>query len=180
MGKGSGHDIYRVDLAAVLAKYQGEAVDKLLPVFAMAKQRQWLLYFDGTDGLFSKPPTPGDTHAATQLTSLLQYLNTYPGAVIMSTTLTGAIANSALPVFDFEVNFPVPDAELRLQLWQKAFAGKINPDVNLPDLAAAYEVTGGNIVNILRYCSLKAAKDGTELISLAAIKEGLQKELYKG
>jgi ATP-dependent 26S proteasome regulatory subunit len=75
----------------------------------------------------------------------------------------------------------MPKQEERLILWQKAFSSvsRLEEKVNLADLSSRYELSGGSIMNIVRYCSLMALKRNSKIILLDDIIEGVKKELQK-
>jgi ATP-dependent 26S proteasome regulatory subunit len=79
------------------------------------------------------------------------------------------------------VYFPVPGVDERLRLWQGAFADgpELNDDVSLKDLAEKYEITGGGILNVLRYASLMTLRRDEQTVRRADIEDGVRRELRK-
>ena len=79
------------------------------------------------------------------------------------------------------VHFPMPGARERLRLWRNAFpdAQRLAPDVDLTALADDYELSGGAIVNILRYAVLAALRNGSRAITRTDLKNGIARELRK-
>jgi hypothetical protein len=75
----------------------------------------------------------------------------------------------------------MPGPEQRLRLWQQAFPEKTKPaeNVDLPDIANKYEMTGGAIMNVTRYSSLAALKRGTNIILLKDILQGIRREFER-
>lgn len=70
---------------------------------------------------------------------------------------------------------------MRLRLWQQAFGGsfELEPSVNLKKIAADYEMAGGSIINVLRYCTLMALNRNSGLVTLEDILQGIRKEFKK-
>ena len=83
--------------------------------------------------------------------------------------------------FQSIVFFPAPNYEQRLRLWRNTFEGhlKLNADVDFKVLANDYKITGGAIINVLRYCSLSALERGSQIVCMDDIREGVKKELKK-
>jgi AAA+ superfamily predicted ATPase len=52
----------------------------------------------------------------------------------------------------------MPDSEIRFLLWTKAFPKEfpLEKKIDINKIAAKYELAGGSIINIVRYCVLKA------------------------
>jgi ATP-dependent 26S proteasome regulatory subunit len=68
----------------------------------------------------------------------------------------------------------------RLRLWQGAFSStRLEPAVDLHRLADEFEVTGGAIVNVLRYASLMALRRRGGTIRLHDITQGIRREFRK-
>ena len=79
------------------------------------------------------------------------------------------------------IYFPVPDAEHRYELWNKVFAGplRVAPSVDLAAVAEKYELSGGEIVNVLQSVAIKAAENGQREVHMKAILNGIRKEYQK-
>ncbi len=52
-------------------------------------------------------------------------------------------------------------------------------EINLRDIAKRYELSGGSIVNIVRYSSLQALKRNSTIIKADELLEGIKRELNK-
>lgn len=80
--------------------------------------------------------------------------------------------------FQSVIHFRAPDAEHRLILWQDNFRDKpyrLAADVDLRTIADDFEVTGGNIVNVLRYACLKAVNRMPQEIRMDDILQGIER-----
>ncbi len=83
--------------------------------------------------------------------------------------------------FQSTIHFPMPSPEERLRLWQQAFSAKcrLENDIEVRQIARDYELSGGSVINVLRYCALSAiARGGTE-VTRHELREGIRKELEK-
>ncbi|MCB0618323.1 MAG: ATP-binding protein [Saprospiraceae bacterium] len=184
LGKSTQLDVYRIDLSQVVSKYIGETEKNLAGIFDQAENKNWILFFDEADALFGKRTSTKDAHdryANQEVAYLLQRIEDFPGLVILATNLKGNIDDAFARRFQNMIYFPMPDAAQRLQLWQNAFKGKVKlaPEVDLKQLAVEYEISGGGIVNVLRYASLAALRQDRTEIQLRDILQGVRKELRK-
>ena len=58
IGKLDKKEVYKVDLSAFVSKYIGETEKNLEKLFSEAASKQWILFFDEADALFSKTEKP--------------------------------------------------------------------------------------------------------------------------
>ena len=65
--------------------------------------------------------------------------------------------------------------------WEKAFGNNIDLDheIKLADIAKNHEISGGSIMNILKYCVTKAAQSGKRLVTKEFLLEGIKNEMIK-
>lgn len=184
LGKWADMDVYRIDLSMVVSKYIGETEKNLANVFDMAENKNWILFFDEADALFGKRTSVSDAHdrhANQEVSYLLQRIEDYNGLIILATNFRTNIDDAFTRRFQSMIDFSKPDEHQRLQLWTNAFSPpcSLAADVSLPRLAADYAITGATIMNVLRWCSLRALKRGTTEIALPDIKQAVRRELHK-
>lgn len=183
LGKSANFPVYRIDLSKVISKYIGETEKSLTRVFDMAEHKNWLLFFDEADSLFSKrteTQNSNDRSANQQVAYLLQRIEDYSGMAILASNLHENLDEAFTRRFDSIIYFDMPDEEHRLKLWQNYFQQnnehyQLDEDVKLEGLARNYELAGGNIINILRYCCIKAISRGENIIKQLDIIMGIRK-----
>jgi SpoVK/Ycf46/Vps4 family AAA+-type ATPase len=91
-----GTTVVRIDLAAVLSKYAGEAEKNINATFADAERTNAVLLFDEADALFGKRTGVKDAHdrfATLDLSAVLARVESYSGLVLLAT-------NAATPTLD--------------------------------------------------------------------------------
>ncbi len=182
LGREAGMDVYQVDLSSVVSKYIGETEKNLAAVFDMAENKNWILFFDEADALFGKrtqTQSSNDQFANQQVGYLLQRIEDFNGIVILATNYKENIDSAFLRRFQSVVYFPKPKLEQRLKLWETYFGGAFELDVDLESIATEFEITGGSMINVLRYCSIAAMKRGNNKIYEEDIKKGISKEYQK-
>ncbi|BAV05992.1 ATPase family associated with various cellular activities (AAA) [Filimonas lacunae] len=184
LGKSVHRDLYRIDLSMVVSKYIGETEKNLANVFDKAENSEWILFFDEADALFGKRTSTSDAHdrhANQEVSYLLQRIEDFPGLVILATNFKSNLDEAFARRFQLSINFQKPDFEQRLRLWHNAFTPpcELAPEVNLEKIAYEHELTGAAIMNVLRYCSLRALEKGTTVIASHDILRGIRKEMQK-
>lgn len=184
LGKSAALDVYRIDLSMVVSKYIGETEKNLANIFDQAENKNWLLFFDEADALFgkrTKSNSSNDKHANHEISYLLQRIENFPGIIIMASNLKTDLDDAFSKHFQSMVCFPMPGVEQRKQLWKQAFSDKSMQEesLNLDEIAVKYELSGGAIINVVRYCSLKAIAGNNNSILLKDIIAGIRKEFGK-
>jgi hypothetical protein len=185
------HQVYRVDISMIVSKYIGETEKNLARVFDTAERRRWILFFDEADALFGKRSTgstANDRHANQEIAYLLQRIEDFPGVIILASNLKGNLDEAYSRRFQAMIRFALPGPAERLRLWQAAFARSaeaaaeekfsLATDVQLAELAEKYQLAGGAILNVLRYCVLLGLRHRRP-ITLAEVQLGIQRELAK-
>jgi len=211
LGKATDKEVYRVDLSMVVSKFIGETEKNLELVFARAESKKWILFFDEADALFGKRTNVRDAHdkyANQEVSYLLQRIEDYDGLVILATNMKNNIDEAFIRRFNAILKFSMPGSEERKLIWEKTFPDEIVfkehlPDeskkdeaekkseeprkkpFHLPDAVKKYELSGGHIVNVVQYASIKAAKRQDErkekelTIYLPDVLDGIRHELTK-
>lgn len=184
LGKVTKRDVYRIDLSTVISKYIGETEKNLEKIFQQAEHKDWILFFDEADALFGKRTKISDAHdrfANQEVSYLLQRVEDYAGVVVLASNLRSNVDEAFTRRFQSIIHFPMPRQSERLRLWQNAFSEKteLEGKVNLAEIAAKYELSGGTIMNVVRYATLMALKKETRIITYNDLLEGIRKEFQK-
>jgi SpoVK/Ycf46/Vps4 family AAA+-type ATPase len=105
----------------------------------------------------------------------------YAGVVILASNLKSNLDDAFTRRFQSIIHFPMPNTGDRLLLWQKGFSDKTELDgnVDLDTIAREYEMSGGSIMNVVRYATLMALKNGSRLIRGDDLLNGIRREFQK-
>ena len=184
LGKESGREVYCIDLSMVVSKYIGETEKNLANLFAKAEGQDWILFFDEADALFGKRTGVKDAHdryANQEVAYLLQRIEDYRGLVILSTNLKANLDEAFARRFQTVIRFKMPNPEAREKLWRQSFSecSRFADDIDLKEIAARYEISGGSILNVVQYCSLRSMSRNSNVISREDLVEGIRKEFLK-
>ena len=174
-------DLYKIDLSSVISKYIGETEKNLAKVFDAAEIGGAILLFDEADALFGKRNDVKDSHdryANIEVSYLLQRMEAYQGLAILTTNLPDAIDRAFLRRIRFIVQFPFPDVEQRIQIWQRTFPPQTpTQDLDVRKLARL-NVAGGNIRNITLNAAFLAA-DANEAVQMKHLLHATRSEYNK-
>ena len=182
IGKKNNKDVYRIDLSQIVSKYVGETEKNLAKVFNIAENKNWILFFDEAESLFSKRTSINDSKdkfANQQTAYLLQRVEEYKGLIILATNLKPNIDNAFSRRIQSIINFTMPDLKERKILWVNFLKdiAEINKEI-IQRLSKDYKLSGGSIKNVIQFSWLLAKRNGTE-ISEKIILQGIRRELNK-
>ena len=175
IGKEMNKDVYKIDLSMVVSKYIGETEKNLEMLFARAEDKGWILFFDEADALFGKRTNVRDAHdkyANQEVSYLLQRIEDFNGLIILATNMKNNIDDAFIRRFNSILKFPLPSPDERSRIWRKAFPeaksfwkkpvntrGENKKETaDIPELVKKYELSGGSIMNVVHYASLKAVE----------------------
>lgn len=184
LGKRVNRDVYRIDLSSVVSKYIGETEKNLERIFDRAENMNCILFFDEADALFSKRTninSSNDRYANQEVSYLLQRIEDFPGIIILASNFRGNFDEAFSRRFQANVHFPVPNAKERLRLWKEVLPKEIQleKDLSLEEIAEKYKLSGGTIVNIIRYALLMALQKNNTVIHRNDLYNGIRRELQK-
>ena len=184
LGRATGRQVYKVDLSTVVSKYIGETEKNLAGLFDRAEHKDWILFFDEADALFGKRTQVRDAHdryANQEVSFLLQRVETYNGLVILASNLANHVDEAFARRFEHLVHFPMPRQNERLLIWKKGLPGpaSLEPGSDLPQIATRYELSGGMIMNVIRYASLQAISRSERVLRHQDLLDGIRREYAK-
>lgn len=184
LGKRFDYDVYRVSLSTVISKYIGETEKNLEQIFQRTEHMRCILFFDEADALFGKRTSISDAHdryANQEIAYLLQRIEDYPGVAILASNFRSNLDDAFMRRFQAVIHFPMPTHSERKSIWQQSFSDRVRFDdgVSMQEIAGKYELSGGAIMNVVRYVSLMALDEGSDIIKQHHLVNGIRRELQK-
>ncbi|MGI9395664.1 MAG: ATP-binding protein [Boseongicola sp.] len=184
IAKALGLDLFRVELSGVVSKYIGETEKNLDAAFEAARASNCVLFFDEADALFGKRSEVKDAHdryANIECAYLLQKMEQHDGIVILTTNMPRGLDAAFSRRIQFVIDFPRPDAKLRRALWEGMFTRTtpLAQDVDFAFLARNFDVSGGEIRNIVLDAALDAASKAGSEISMDRLLAAVERQLVK-
>jgi SpoVK/Ycf46/Vps4 family AAA+-type ATPase len=160
-------DLYAVDLSQIVSKYIGETEKNLDVVFDEAEASGAVLLFDEADALFGKRSTvttAHDRYANIEVSYLLQRMQQFRGLAVLTSNLPDNIDAAFLRRLRFTVEFPRPNAQDRLRIWEQSLpVARRSVGLDLQPIAAALAVTGGIIRQMALHAAMQAAYEGAAI-----------------
>ena len=183
MANALGMPLYRVDLSQLISKYIGETQKNIGKVFDAAEKKECVLLFDEADAVFSKRSDVSDAqdrYSNAETAYLLQRIEQYNGVSILATNLLQNFDEAFRRRISYMVHFPLPDVELRRQLWESIFPkeAEINDDFDALALSQAFELSGAAIKNAALHSAYMAMAK-SEPISMKHILQAVSNEYAK-
>ncbi|SEL12318.1 ATP-binding protein [Nitrosovibrio tenuis] len=178
-----GLDLYKIDLSNVVSKYIGETEKNLSRIFDEAETSNAILFFDEADALFGKRSEVKDSHdryANIETGYLLQRMEEHEGIVILASNFRKNMDEAFIRRLHFTVEFPFPNEEDRLRIWENVWpeTAPRDPALDLAFLAKRFQITGGNIRNIALSAAFLAADD-TGVVGMQHLIRATQREYQK-
>ncbi len=162
-----GLELYTVELSAIVDKYIGETEKKLERIIREAEALNVVLFFDEADAIFGQRSAvreAKDRYANQEVSYLLQRMERFSGLAVLATNLRGNLDPAFSRRLHFVVSFVDPPAEVRERLWVTHLepAPSLDPTdpVDAARLAAAVDLAGGGIKNIVMAAAFAAAAQG--------------------
>ena len=176
-------DLYKIDLSTMISKYIGETEKNLEKIFSEAESSNAILFFDEADAIFGKRSEVKDAHdryANIEVSYLLQRMEAYDGVTILATNLRANLDEAFTRRLQFAIDFPFPEAEDRLHIWQTLFPPDVPqaPGLDFTLFAKRFKLAGGNIRNIIINAAYQAAADGGQ-VTMEHLMHGTRRELQK-
>jgi DNA polymerase III delta prime subunit len=184
LGKSTKRPVFRVDLSLIVSKYIGETEKNLGSLFDEAEHKDWILFFDEADALFgrrSQTKEAHDRYANQEVAYLLQRIEYFSGLVVLATNTHSNIDDAFTRRFQSMIHFPRPGKEERKKLWERLLRPQFSNliEIDMDSLTEKYELTGGEMINVLRYCALEAAKRNEKKILESDLLTGIKREYSK-
>lgn len=173
LGVSAGLDVYRVDLPLLLGREFKDIVQNLDHLFDQATRYDWLLFFNESDLLLAEGLPANQFQHDPGLAYLKQKLAQFPGLIIFACEQIGS--NKFVRQCQAAIHFALPDAKLRLQLWQRLLPPERQETaLDLPALADEHALSAPAITNAILNATLLALSRNSQRIAegelLASIK----------
>jgi hypothetical protein len=181
LGRSTGRDIFRIDLAHVVSKFIGETEKNLARLFDQAQDKGWILFFDEADALFGKRSETRDAHdryANQEVSFLLQRIETFDGIAILASNFRENLDEAFARRFESIIYFPLPRPEERLRLWRQGIPSqaRLEPDLDLEALAQAHALSGAAIMSAIRHACLQALSESNRPIGQRHLLQAIRRE----
>ncbi|MDE6340381.1 MAG: ATP-binding protein [Muribaculaceae bacterium] len=177
IARSTGRNIMRVDVDKIKSCWVGESEKNIKSLFdryrSICKNSEVapILLFNEADAVLGVR-MEGATHAVDKMENsiqniILQEMETLDGIMIATTNLTTNLDKAFERRFLYKVKYERPSVESRAEIWRIMLPGVSESEAKT--LAGMFDLSGGEIENIVRKHSVNAILSGNELIDLSAI-----------
>lgn len=168
IAKATGRSIYHVDIAASKSCWFGQSEKLFKRIFDDYRQmcktenRKPILLFNEADALFSKRKSVDAGNCAQTENALqnilLEEMEKMDGILIATTNLSNNLDSAFDRRFLFKIKYGQPDKEAKTAIWKSKLEWLTDDDCR--KLAANYDLSGGEIDNIVRKSEMEALLHG--------------------
>lgn len=179
LARQTGRSIMRVDVDKIKSCWVGESEKNIKALFDryrnICKNSKLapILLFNEADAVLGVR-MEGASHAVDKMENsiqniILQEMETLEGIMIATTNLTTNLDKAFERRFLYKIRFDKPSLESRKKIWQTMLSGLAENDAQ--SLASQFDLSGGEIENIVRRQSINAILNGTDTINIAEIQQ---------
>ena len=184
LARQTGRDILRVDVDKIKSCWVGESEKNIKKLFD--RYRNFcthstlapILLFNEADAVLGVRQE-GAARAVDKMENslqniILQEMETLEGILIATTNLTANLDKAFERRFLYKVKYERPTDEARAQIWQTMLPGLSPEDAHT--LSAEFDLSGGEIENIVRKHTVNAILSGHEGVDLQLIQDNCRLE----
>lgn len=179
----TGRSILPVDISQSKSMWFGESEKQIKGIFEKYKMMTSkskvcpIMLFNEADGIFGKRTTSINSPVSQTLNAMqniiLQEMEDFEGIMIATTNLTENLDNAFDRRFLYKVKFETPKLETRIQIMHDKLPF-LTPEA-IGQLCGHFSLTGGQMANIAKKCSIHELLNGT-LPGFAAIEQFCKEE----
>ncbi|MCQ2286546.1 MAG: ATP-binding protein [Bacteroidales bacterium] len=168
LAKETGRSVYHVDIAASKTCWFGESEKLFKKIFTDYRQmcesqeRKPILLFNEADALFSKRRDVDSGNCAQTENALqnilLEEMEKLDGILVATTNLCNNFDDAFERRFLFKINFGKPSTEAKKAIWKSKMSWLTDDDC--AQLATRYDLSGGEIDNIVRKALMEEVING--------------------
>lgn len=184
LARQTGRDIMRVDVDKIKSCWVGESEKNIKALFDRYRSicknvsPAPILLFNEADAVLGVR-MEGASRAVDKMENsiqniILQEMESLEGIMIATTNLTTNLDKAFERRFLYKIRFDKPTDETRARIWQAMLPGLADSDALT--LATRYDLSGGEIENIVRKHSVNAILTGSDALDLPSLLTACQQE----
>ena len=177
LARRTGREIMVVDVPQIKSKWVGDSEKNIKALFdryrELVKRKELapILLFNEADAIISTRKS-GAQNAVDKMENaiqniILQEMESLDGIMIATTNLQENLDNAFERRFLYKIKFEKPDAAVRAKIWRQMIPELTESDA--ATLAAAHELSGGQIENIARKHAINSVLYGEQEQQLATL-----------
>ena len=188
LAKSLKKQVLSFDCSKILSKYVGESEQNVRKIFdsykeicAKSKSAPVLLLNEADQFLSARSDVnvSGSEKMHNQMQNIfLEQIEKFDGVLIATTNFMQSLDHAFSRRFDYKIEFKKPSLDERKQIWQKVLPkkAKFESGFNIDELAK-YELSGAQIVLVMKNAALKTAISQSGIFSLECFETEIKTEL---
>lgn len=175
----TGRDIMQVDVDKIKSCWVGESEKNIKALFdryrniCRSSRLAPILLFNEADAVLGVR-MEGASRAVDKMENslqniILQEMESLDGIMIATTNLTSNLDKAFERRFLYKIRFSKPTAESRAMIWQSMLEGL--SEANALELAEQFDLSGGEIENVVRKHSVNAILSGSDMVDVEKLFE---------
>lgn len=170
LAKASGREIMKVEISQTKSMWFGESEKNIKKIFKEYEELckncdlTPILFFNEADAILSNRKSGSNSNTAQTENAiqniLLEELENFKGIFMATTNLADNLDKAFDRRFLFKIKFEKPELNARTAIWMDKIAYLVKEEASF--LAENFDLTGGQIDNIVRKCEVKSVIEGTD------------------
>ncbi len=170
LAKASGREIMKVEISQTKSMWFGESEKNIKKIFKdyeeLCKNCDLtpILFFNEADAILSNRKSGSNSNTAQTENAiqniLLEELENFKGIFLATTNLADNLDKAFDRRFLFKIKFEKPELKARTAIWMDKITDLTKEDAKF--LAENFDLTGGQIDNIVRKCEVKSVIEGID------------------
>jgi SpoVK/Ycf46/Vps4 family AAA+-type ATPase len=170
LAKASGREIMKVEISQTKSMWFGESEKNIKKIFKEYEELckncdlTPILFFNEADAILSNRKSGSNSNTAQTENAiqniLLEELENFKGIFMATTNLADNLDKAFDRRFLFKIKFEKPELNARTAIWIDKIAYLSKDDASF--LAENFDLTGGQIDNIVRKCEVKSVIEGID------------------
>ena len=184
LAKQTGRNIMQVDVDKIKSCWVGESEKNIKALFdryrniCLNAEKAPILLFNEADAVLGTR-MEGASRAVDKMENsiqniILQEMEKLEGIMIATTNLTSNLDKAFERRFLYKIKFEKPSLEARTEIWMTMMKGLKRKDAKL--IASKFELSGGEIENVVRRQTVQYILDGNDKIDIKALEESCRLE----
>ncbi|CZE46166.1 ATP-binding protein [Campylobacter geochelonis] len=188
LAKSLKKQVISFDCSKILSKYVGESEQNVRKIFDTYKmicetsKTQPVLLLNEADQFLSSRLESGANSVEkmhNQMQNIfLEQIENFQGVLIATTNFLQSLDSAFSRRFDFKIEFKKPNYDERLAIWRRVMPESISFESSFSiEELAKFELSGAQIVLVLKNTALKVAVRDDEIFTLKDFEEEIKREL---
>ena len=177
-----GLKVISVNIPEVFSKWWGETEHNIVRAFSQANRTSAVLVLDEADSLVYKRTTDNDRqHYNSHVNVMLTEIEKFNGILIMTTNFADNLDPALERRIDIKIEFHRPEAEERVRIWMELVPARmpLADDIDFERLGTDYELSGGEIHNVIKNAARLAVTRKHEKVQLEDLISSIEMERIK-